>query len=338
MRLLPLGLLVLVLVVVLTACGDDSPADAATDARPDSSDGSRDAPSDRAMNDAEPDAPGDAMPDAAIDGDRPDADPGECGDEMLPTSSIVGTEGLAIAADGTLYYSQTEAVGRRRPGMPPEDGFVELPGATTVWGVALRDDTLFVASPSMGGVIYSIDLGATVPEATPLLEDAGGANGLVVGPDGAVYYSDFSGNQVYRVSDGGDRTAVTTTEIDSPNGLFFESASALLVLSYSAGQVIRLTLDENAEETGRDPIFTDDSTALDGIAQDDRGRFYLGDNGEGRLLRWDPATGDTAEVLLPDVESAANIVFGRGALRCTDVYVASGGSLGRYAADVGGRP
>src|SRR5687768_6788772 len=58
--------------------------------------------------------------------DRPPDGAAGCAGEAVPVADITGTEGLAIAADGTLYYSQSAAVGRRVPGQPPDDGWVGL--------------------------------------------------------------------------------------------------------------------------------------------------------------------------------------------------------------------
>ena len=44
-----------------------------------------------------------------------------CGTDTVPLSMIRGTEGIAIAPDGTVYYSQSGALGRRVPGGAAED-------------------------------------------------------------------------------------------------------------------------------------------------------------------------------------------------------------------------
>lgn len=87
----------------------------------------------------------------------------------------------------------------------------------------------------------------------------------------------------------------------------------------------------------RAPLVKTVAGSLDGIAKDEGGRFYLGDNGNGRLLRYDAAWG-SEEVLLTGIGAAANVAFGKGSLTCTDVYVASSGALGRFAGDMPGRP
>jgi virginiamycin B lyase len=261
-----------------------------------------------------------------------------CGTEAAPVASIGGTEGLAIAPDGTVYYSQYRAVGRRLPGAAPEDAWVALAGADTVWGMALAaDGMLYVGSPSTG-VLYSIDTTAAVPVAQTLDGAAGNPNGVAMGPDGAVYYGDFNTGRVYRVTPAGARTEVTASPVPSANGLLFDADGTLLVLDYFDGTIFRLTLDASMQETGRVMAGAASGNAvLDGIARDDLGRYYVTDNGNGALLRFDAAFG-AEETLLTGLPAAANVAFGKGALRCTDVYVASSGSLGLFNGDSAGTP
>ncbi|MEM7245285.1 MAG: SMP-30/gluconolactonase/LRE family protein [Acidobacteriota bacterium] len=259
-----------------------------------------------------------------------------CGDEVVPVADITGTEGLAIGADGTVYYSQRGFVGRRPPGGTAEDRWVRLASAGTVWGMAVResDRTLFVAAPDDN--VYSIDLDAMTPTATVLYPSPGGSNGLIVGPDEAIYYSDFGGGRVYRVDDAGSRTEVTTSGVPGANGLLFDDDGTLIVLSYFTGNIWRLTLDATMTETDR-VMLSGDGGNPDGIGKDEMGRYYVTDNGAGILLRFDDTWG-MPEQLLFGVPAAANVAFGKGPLDCNDLYVASAGSLGFFEADATGRP
>jgi sugar lactone lactonase YvrE len=274
---------------------------------------------------------GDDTPDAG-DADGAPAD-GGCGSEHLPAAQIVDTEGLAMAPDGTLYYSQTGAIGRRRPGMAPEDAWVTVAGVGTIYGLA-HDDTggaLWFAVPtSGGGGIYRIDTQSATPAAEEVVASAPGANGLVIGPDGAVYYSSLGGGDVFRVAPGASTgTKVTASKIPGgPNGIYFQDASTLIVLAYNGGDVYALTLLGGSEQS-RSKVGAA-GVAPDGIARDAQGRWYIGDNGAGRLLRYQ-ADWSGEEILLDNVPAAANVVFGRGAIDCRDVIVASSDELGVYA-------
>ncbi len=319
-------LVALALALVLAACGgsDGTDPDAAGD------DGGGD---DGAGNDGaqELDAPADGAT--------------GCGSTTLPLADLGGTEGIAIADDGTTYYSQSGAVGRWVPGGPAVDQWVTLTGATTVWGLALAPGgILYVGSPgNSGGRIWRIDTAAATPTATTYLMSAGGANGVTVGPDGAVYYSDYAGTHVYRVAQANVRTQVTTAPIAQPNGVLFDADGTLLVASYNSGDIHRLTLTAGAE-TAR-TVALAGATGMtgnpDGLARDSQGRLYVTDNGGGRVLRFAAATDGTfgaREQLLTGVSSAANMAFGRGTLACSDLYVTSSGALRRIAAGASGVP
>ena len=144
MRCTPLLLLA---VALLSACGKD-PAT-----------GDDVADHDAAAVDAPPGSPdADTSPDA-----------GACGTTSPPLAMISGTEGLAIAADGTIYNSQNGYVGRWVAGaVTAVDQWVALAGATTVWGMAIAaDGMLYVATPGVGSKIWKIDTSA----ATPVAED-----------------------------------------------------------------------------------------------------------------------------------------------------------------------
>ena len=274
------------------------------------------------------------------DGPSPDA-PAACGTQTAPVAMISGTEGIAIAPDGTLYYSQSGGrVGRWQPGAAaPTNNWVSLQGATTVWGMALdAGGILYVATPGSGGTIWRIDPSAATPTATAYYTGAGSANGLTIGPDGAVYYSDFvTQGHVWRVSAPNTRTMVTATTINRPNGVLFDGDGTLLVLSYATGTVHRLTLNAGGAETDREPTAATTTGSPDGLARDAMGRYYVTDNGGGNVLRYDAQLGNR-EVLMPGVGAAANMAFGKGALDCNDLYVTSSGMLRRIAVGATGWP
>jgi sugar lactone lactonase YvrE len=305
--------------VLLLACGDD---DVTTDAGgPGTDSGARD--SGMPTNDSGPPTDGGGTSDAGADAGMMAA----CGDMRPDISGIRGTEGLVIARDGTIYYSQDNAVGRLEPGGAADDAWADLGGAAdTVWGLALSADnaTLYAASPS-AGAIFSVDT-ATAAVAT-YLPGAGAPNGLTLGPDGALYYSNFGGGHVFRVPAMGMRTQVTTSTIMQPNGVAFGPDGRLYVESYATGVLFALTLRDGMEDERE--MFAMGLGNPDGIAFDEMGRIYVGDNGGGRLLRLE-ADGTGGMSLRTGIPAAANVEFGAGALNCNDIYVASSGALVRY--------
>lgn len=248
--------------------------------------------------------------------------PGECGAARPALDGITGTEGLVIARDGTIYYSKSGGVGRMRPGGSPEDGFVAISG--TVWGLALdaANETLYVGNPGHG--VHRVDLTAATPAAGFFVEDLGAPNGLTVGPDGFVYYSDFNEGRVYRVDPaGGAPTEVTTSTISGANGVAFESAGTLLVASYGTGRLFRLTLAAG-RETAR-ALVTDALSNPDGVAVAADGTIYVGDQGGAIAAGVYAIAGGVVTPVRTGLAAPASVEFGAGPLRCDDLYVAIGG-------------
>lgn len=305
--------------------GDESPMDADTDVDAAAVDG--------------------AGTDGAGQGDAGLDAPSACGTMMPTLADLSGTEGIAIAGDGTIYYSQSGAIGRWVPGGAAVDQWVTLPGTTTVWGLALGPGgILYVGTPGSGGRIWRIDTTAASPTATTYLSNAGSANGVTVGPDGAVYYSHFNASgHVYRVAQADMRTQVTTSTISQPNGVLFDADGTLLVASYATGDIHRLTITGGAE-TGRTTALAASAGMTgnpDGLARDEQGRLYVTNNSGGRVLRFGAATAGVfgaREELQMGVSAAANMAFGRGALACTDLYVTSSGALRRLSVGAAGVP
>lgn len=316
------------------AGADVSPDDAVSDADAATDAGEGDASADAASDASEGDASADVADALADAGEDVEADTEErCGDLALPTTSIAGTEGITFAENGTFYYSQSQAVGRWSAASGANDSWITLRGANTVWGLVYRDSdrTLFVASPSGGGVIYRIPTRSIVLEAEAWVTDAGAPNGIALREDGTVYYSDFSGGHVYRVSESGTATRVTSRTIAQANGLYFDDDGSLLVLSYGGGVIYRLTLDAAGDEVSR---VTEQTLpyALDGIIRDDVGRYYVTDNSGGQVIRMDENL-ENPEVIASGIGAAANLAFGRGEVECNGLYVASSGFLARLVVD-----
>ncbi len=252
-----------------------------------------------------------------------------CGTERPVITSVRGTEGLVIAADGTIYYSQSHAVGRIVPGMDPQPGWAQLPAAaSTVWGIAIdvANHRLLVGSPATR-IIYAVDLRSASPMGVSYLTGAGSPNGLIMGTDGALYYTDFGGGHVYRVTGTGvgARTRVTLTPVSGADGIAFHRDGSLYVEGYNDGTLVRLTLTGNME-SDRSVVVTG-LRAPDGLAFDAMDRIYIG--GGSGLIRLD-ADGTNPVVLRMGLSAPANVEFGSGALPCTDIYVATGTTMVRY--------
>jgi sugar lactone lactonase YvrE len=259
-----------------------------------------------------------------------------CGTAQADLSAVSGTEGIAIDADGTVYFSQSSAVGRLTPGAAGklDKEWVKLPAASTVWGLAIDHaaKALYAGSPSTQ-TIYKITL-EDVPTVTPLVKTAGQPNGLTMGPDGALYYSDFRvmGN-IYRVTSDGARTMVTTTPINQPDGVAFGPDGALYVDEFQDGGVLKLTLTAGVETARADFVAKGMVSAADGLAFDADGNAYVGF--AGGVSRVSP-DGKTLTNLAKG--GTANVEFGAGALDCKDIYAVTGMKIVRVPNTIAGAP
>lgn len=255
-----------------------------------------------------------------------------CGTAQPDVSSISNTEGLVIGPDGTIYFSQSNAVGRLRPGMAVEPTWVAVT-ASTMWGLAIDPsmNRLYVGSPA-NGTIYKVDMASDPPMVSRFIGSAGQPNGLTLGTDGALWYTDFGGGHVYRVTADGTKTRVTTSTIAGADGIAFAADGSLLVTSYNAGTVVRLTLDSNME-TAR-AVVARGLSGPDGLNLDAMGRMYVG--GGGRVVRLDADGSNPMTLMMGAGSGVANVEFGVGALPCTDLYVARSGALLRISVDTPG--
>jgi sugar lactone lactonase YvrE len=245
--------------------------------------------------------------------------------------SVADSEGLAIDADGTVYFSQPSAVGRLTPAGKLDKEWAKLPGATKTWGIAIDRPAkaLYIGSPATS-TVYKVTLDET-PAVTTLVPNAGAPNGLTMGPDGALFYTDFqTAGDVYRVATDGTRTKVTASTLPRPNGLAFGPDGALYVDLYEQGAVTRLTL-AGGKETARADFITSGLDKADGIAFDSAGNVYIG-WGEG-VSRVSP-DGKSLKKLAKG--KTANVEFGAGAIPATALYAVTEKKLVRIANDAPG--
>ncbi|HXB56861.1 MAG TPA: GDSL-type esterase/lipase family protein [Vicinamibacteria bacterium] len=261
-----------------------------------------------------------------------------CGAARPGLELISNAEGLVIAPDGTIYFSQpfvgpnTQYLGRYRPpyDQPPETQWVDM-GGTNALGIALdpQRKVLYAGSRTLKKLLR-VTL-TDPPTLRPLADVEGGINGVTLGEDGAVYYSDQDGGHLYRVDPEGAKTRVTASPITEPNGIAFGPDGKLYVVSWATTEVTRLDL-ANGVETGRVLFATLPQVKGDGIAFDARGRVYA--TASSTLYEISP---DGKEVHPLGRTAGANIEFGAGALACTDMYIAGvGQGIRRFQHDTAG--
>jgi hypothetical protein len=270
-----------------------------------------------------------------------------CGAERLPTAGdpLGGSYALAIAADGTVYYSVNSSngpIGRRLPGGPADDSWLILaPGKSAeVMALALGDGALYASratSPS-GGVFSLWRVNVVSGAQELLLNEAGTVYGLAVGPDGSLFFTDWDTSAVYRIAEAGTALPVSAGPLSGPTSLLFVSPTELLVLErYNPGAVIRLTLDATTlTETARGPVGTEVGGGGYSLGRDELGRYYVVVNAiNPALYRYDENFMNR-QTLGDDLSLWGALAFGKGSLYCRDLYV-SDNSLGLARFDVGAR-
>jgi outer membrane protein assembly factor BamB len=251
----------------------------------------------------------------------------KCGDTRPNLGGYSGSsEGIVIAPDGTIYFSQsfsTSNLGRVRPGMPLEANWVNV--GPTVLGLAYDPKLKVLYAGSRGRAqILKIDTTATPPTVTNLAAASDQVNGLTLGEDGAVYWTDQTGRRIFRATAQGIKTEVTTSQLPlQPNGLAFGPDGMLYVNAWNGMDITRLKLDATGKETMREKFATLTNQNQDGIGFDAEGNLYVTAGG---LHRVKPD--GTAEKLsmLDGTVGGANLDFGAGVLSCNDMY--SGGNSG----------
>jgi sugar lactone lactonase YvrE len=164
-------------------------------------------------------------------------------------------------------------------------------------------------------------------------------NDAVVGPDGAVYFSDQGDGRIHGVSPDGITRIVTPVPIPGgPAGLAFGNQGELYVGVSTDGPIYRLNLVDGVEMSRA--RFGALIAWANGLAVDPAGHLYVSTYsllGQGQVWRV-PANGLEATIILTGA-SFGSMAFGRGALDCLDLYVAVPvGPLQRLRADAPAPP
>jgi len=262
--------------------------------------------------------------------------PGTCGKARPRLDAIQTAEGLVIAPDGTIYFTQPYGKGSsgflgryRPPYTAPETRWLDLGGKALGLALDPKRGVLYAGSRDRKKLL-AVFL-AEKPMIWELADAEPAVNGLTLGEDRAVYYTDQKGGHVYRVTPDGTKSQVTTTPLEDPNGLAFGPDGRLYVLTYGKALVTKLTVAAG-KETAREPFATiAGGKNADGIAFDAKGQLYVTAGG---LFRISP---DGKSVKPLGAAHGANAEFGMGALGCADLYTAGNGKgIARFENDTPG--
>jgi sugar lactone lactonase YvrE len=222
-----------------------------------------------------------------------------------PQTGIARNMGIALADDGWLFLCDNQGwsgapelqfKGRLLAVKADEDGQI-LDEYTVAWdmehpnGVRLKDGYLYVtqsclsrvADPSglLVSAVYRFQVGQRDLHVSNTLDDPEiiatfitrnpdvqyGADGIVFGPDGALYVGNFGDGEVYRIEFDAAGRVITNRpwardpdQLRSTDGMIFDEAGNLYVADFSANAIAQITPDGTVRRYAESP----DSDGLNG--------------------------------------------------------------------------
>jgi hypothetical protein len=234
-------------------------------------------------------------------------------------SKIGHTEGLVVGPDGTVYFSDqaTHIIRYAPPYDKAPETWVTIPGAQ-ILGIMLDPKAkVLYAGARMSKKLYKID--TTDPTKMMAIADVeAGVNGLTMGDDGSVFYSDQDSGMIYRVTADGMKAAVTKTGVTQADGIAFGPDKQLYVIPFLKNPPItRLKLENNVEVMREVYATVTGGGNGDGIAFDKDGNLYVTAG-----VLWKISAADKMATMV-NASGGANVEFGAGALACTQLIWAS---------------
>jgi hypothetical protein len=230
-------------------------------------------------------------------------------------------ESIIADARGRLFYSDLQNGGRllrvERPGADPKvliqgvdgsGGLAWEPDGSLVFGFNGGNDNAIADGPDGGLMRVNPETG----KFTVMASGMGMANGIVRGPDGAIYASnDFAGG-IDRVV--GGKVEDDWSKVATPNGLVIDTAGRYLYAAqtFKPASVARIDLrDPSKEEAYYESPPAYASGGPDGMTRDERDRLFVAVNLAGEVWRID--TDRTACTIARGIGNASALNWGGGA-------------------------
>jgi gluconolactonase len=231
-------------------------------------------------------------------------------------------ESIIADARGRLFYTDLQSGGRLlRVDAPGAEPKVLKTGINGSGGLAWEPDGSLILGENGGNQNAIADgpaggLWRVNPETGESVRIAGGmgmANGVVRGPDGAIYASnDFAGG-IDKVVDG--KVEDDWSKVETPNGLVIDTAGRYMYAAqtFKPASVARIDLaDPSKEEVFyAAPTGPDTSGGPDGMTRDDRNRLFVAVNLAGEVWRID--TDGKACRVASGIGNASALNWGGGA-------------------------
>jgi sugar lactone lactonase YvrE len=148
----------------------------------------------------------------------------------------------------------------------------------------------------------------------------GDPNFILVRDDDSFLVSDDATDEIFLVGTDGT-ISLFTDSIGHPNGMALSADGSRLFVAQIFRSLRPLVIDdrvwalplEDGFPAGEPEIIarTGERAANDGLALDIHGRIYVAANGSGKILRVDPATGESV-LIAENMPGVASLAFGRG--------------------------
>ncbi|NJW53334.1 SMP-30/gluconolactonase/LRE family protein [Salinimicrobium oceani] len=170
-------------------------------------------------------------------------------------------------------------------------------------GMVLRDGHLFVTDVTKL-IEINIDSGEIINRIP--VPDAKSLNDPALDDNGDIYFSDLSGNKIYRMNGSGEiEEWLSNVQLERPNGLLI-MPDYILVAAWSEEQNGNiLKIDRETREIIR--LTTQGVGNLDGIQKGAQHEFYLSDWATGRIFSFD-MDGNLTKILTSE-KSSGDILF-----------------------------
>jgi len=229
-------------------------------------------------------------------------------------------ESIIADARGRLFYTDIRGARLLRVDAPGAQPKVLLTGINGTGGLAWDPDGSLIlgfnggtqnaiADGTEGGLMR---VNPETGESSVITTGMGQANGVVRGPDGAVYASNDFGHGIDRFFKG--KLEDDWSKVETPNGLVIDTAGRYLYAAqtFKPASVARIDLrDPTKEEPFYEAPAGDQFGGPDGMTRDDRDRLFLAVNATGEVWRIDPDR--TACRLASGIGNASALNWGGGA-------------------------
>jgi sugar lactone lactonase YvrE len=259
---------------------------------------------------------------------------------VAPTVFLDGVfrrcEGIAFNGEGVLFVAGNAALWQvSTDGVPTE--VAKLYSNLGLAGIGERDILMadfgpanrFDTGPNADGIVWRI---TPQGEKTRLLDGGiGDPNAVLVREDGSFLVTDDATDEILLVHPDG-RSRLFTDAVGHPNGIALSPDGEILYVAQIfeslrplkfSGKLWAVPL-EGGEVAGLPELVVDlgDDAGNDGVALDEWGRVYVAANGQGKIWRVDPTTGEST-LIAENMPGAASLAFGRGEFDARSLYVTS---------------